>query len=116
MLEFFYAIRITGDSQASATVVSRRLVPFGFESLIELGAELSHEQMRGIEAVVGAKSSSMPGGARCELVLFNQHHIMPTLLDQLVKYATTVDSAADDGDPGVNSHTRSSTVTVALSG
>ena len=56
-------------------------------------------------AVEGVKAPRrVPGTARGQLGAFDQHHVRPAKLGQVIKHAAPDDSAADDADPGVGFH------------
>ena len=90
-----------GHAQRAAAVEGDRLAGLRLDRLVELDAVAGHLGDRVVAERVGDLPGGVPGRARGQLGLLQQHAVAPAFLGQVVEQAGAHDTAADDDDPGV---------------
>jgi hypothetical protein len=105
-----------GQAKPAAAVPRHRLAGQLLKSGIELGAV--KVDLRQVERAVEmrALAGRMPGRARGQLALFDQHHVAPALFAQVVGKTYPHDAAADDHHLCMGLHELAPLVLCALKG
>ncbi len=94
--EFQHPFRFGGDAQAARSVPARILSGFLLQGGVKLDGvvvDLGHVEAI---AVLRRISGGQPGGPGSQFIFFNQHHIRPAQLGQMVQGAASADSASND--------------------
>ena len=100
---------VVRQPQAAAAMPADRVAGERFEPRIKLGAidmHLGHVE-RAVE--MRALAGRMPGGARGEFALFDQHDVAPAFERQMIEQADAHDAAANDNYPRMRFHLESLT-------
>ena len=92
---------VGGEPQATGHLPAGRKPGFGLEPLVEIDRIFEHAGDRGRRAQLPDQPGRMPGRARGQLALFEQHHVRLVVARQVIGGRAADDAAADDDDLGV---------------
>ena len=74
---------------------------FSLNALVEIGRVHGDALQRRARPALAQQPGGVPGGARCQLLAFEQHHVLPAELGEMVGDRAASHAAADDDGAGL---------------
>ena len=99
-LEVFQPALVGGDGKRTVPLEAGGLAGFVFQPGVEFGRVLGQLGHVLVVAELPNQPGGVPGGARCQLLALDEHHIGPTDLGQVIGDGTSDDATADDDGLG----------------